>query len=154
VSKDTEAMVDLKQWTEDNVCSGWQSTLYDRHRLISEPIYGSILRQKFEPGFDNFAWLYSMNYAFYTDVKPLIIYCIPPYPVVYDNIKDDENNTRVQQYIRKIYAQYVSKAANDCVLHGALRYDYTQGQPIKDLITNIRYILDKRDGRLTRVQTY
>src|ERR687883_686991 len=65
VSKEARAMVDLVQWTERNVSEGSQHTLFDRHRLISEPIYGAILRDRFEPGFDDAKWLHEMMYRFY-----------------------------------------------------------------------------------------
>lgn len=128
VSKDAEAMVDLKKWTEDNVAKGWQSIIYDRHRLISEPIYGSVLRNKFEPGFDDPTWLYLMNHQLYQVVNPIIIYCLPPFETVLDNTKDDPDNAVVAGHkIRKIYAQYVAKFASDMALNpqNTFKYDYT-----------------------------
>jgi adenylate kinase family enzyme len=124
VSKEANAMVSLKPWVEKNVSEGFQVTLFDRHRLISEPIYGSILRKTFEPGFDDFAWLYSMYTMFY-NAKPLIIYCLPEYETVRANLEGDEDNTAVVHKIRRVYAQYVAKAASDCTQHGAMRYSYT-----------------------------
>lgn len=123
VSKDAEALSDLKRWTEHNVQGGFQPTLFDRHRLISEPIYGSILRDRFEPGFDDPSWLYFMYYQFYR-AKPLIIYCLPPYKNVRQNVIHDEDNKVVRDHIRKVYSLYVAQAASDAA-RGHLVWDYT-----------------------------
>lgn len=129
VSKDTKAMVNLKAWTEDNVNRGWQATIFDRHRLISEPIYGALMRKAFEPGFDDFQWFYMMNYMFYKNCRPVIIYCLPPWPIVEKNIANDPDNRAIAPKIRRIYQLYLAKAAYDCVNHGARVYDYTQDSP-------------------------
>ena len=126
VSQDAAAMVDLKEWVERNVADGWQPTLFDRHRLISEPIYGSILRKTFERGFDDVMWLYNMNYMFFRNCRPLIIYCLPSYTVVRQNLDGDPDNVAVVHKIRRIYAQYVSRATTDAVNAGAMIHDYTQ----------------------------
>jgi hypothetical protein len=129
VSKTTEAMVDLKEWTEHNVSMGWQPIIFDRHRLISEPIYGSVLRKGFEPGFDDVRWLHAMNTMFYQYCRPLIIYCVPPYPIVRANLQGDQDNLAVVHKIRRIYSLYTAKAACDSVTAGAFIYDYTMNKP-------------------------
>jgi hypothetical protein len=124
VSKDTQALVDLKAWTEENVSQGFQEVIYDRHRLISEPIYGSILRADFEPGFDDLAWYYSMWRQFILEVNPIIIYCVPPWETVKANLADDEDNVVVKPSARSIYSLYLTFAAQHAGW-GALVYDYT-----------------------------
>lgn len=133
VSKDTEAMVDLKRWTVDNVARGWQNLLFDRHRLISEPIYGSVMRNYFEPGFDNWSWLFMMYHRFY-EAKPLIIYCLPPFEIVRDNIWFDDDNSTVKNSIRSIYSQYTAQCARDMADHQALVWDYTNPGTMMNLI--------------------
>lgn len=152
VSKDTEAMIDLKAWTEQNVAQGWQATIFDRHRLISEPIYGSLLRVAFQPGFDDFNWLYNMNYMLYHRVQPVVIYCLPPYETVRVNIKDDSDNKRVADAIRKIYSMYVCKAASDAAMFQALHYDYTKGEMVDSLVEWLRHSLSAKSGRIGHVR--
>ena len=129
VSKDAEAMVDLKDWTEKNLMEGFQATIFDRHRLISEPIYGPILRDTPEPGFDDPYWFINMMYNLY-DLEPIIIYCLPPYEVVYNNVKYDPDNKVVAGglQMRLIWGAYYNKAVTEVVhrpLHTMI-YDYTQ----------------------------
>ena len=130
VSKDAEAMVDLKKWTEENVAKGFQNLIFDRHRLISEPIYGPILRTEPEPGFDDLPWFQGQLRRFY-QLEPVLIYCLPPLQVVWENVCNDPDN-RVVHYegtIAKIYGAYFNKAITDHVLErkNVWIYDYTSG---------------------------
>lgn len=128
VSKDAEAMVDLKKWTEKNVSDGWQPVIFDRHRLISEPIYGPILRETPEPGFDDQEWFFKQLAAFYA-LEPFIIYCLPPLKVVWENVKFDADNRVVGQepITRAIYGAYFNKAHTEQVLYKhSFMYDYTE----------------------------
>lgn len=140
VSKDAEAMVDLKTWTEKNVSEGFQATIFDRHRLVSEPIYGAVLRDRFEPGFDDVRWLHEMFFRFYEMCRPIIIYCLPPFEAVRTNIVGDRNNEVVQKDIRRIYALYAARAASDMALRpqNTFRYDYTDGLYRGDIIQAIK----------------
>lgn len=126
VSKDAEAMVDLKQWVEQNVADGFQYKIFDRHRLISETIYGPILRSIQEEGFLDANWVNQQMYQFYK-IKPIIIYCLPPLKMVRSNIYDDQDNRVVWDHIESIYAAYVSRMNLDFIMEKALifEYDYT-----------------------------
>lgn len=126
VNTEAQAMVDLKQWVEDNVRQLNQGVLFDRHRLISEPIYGPILRDATESGFDDLGWLMAMMQMFYA-AKPTIIYCIPPKDTcIVQNASCWPTQTTGRQR-SAIYDAYVAKAAVDCGLLKAQHYDYTEG---------------------------
>lgn len=128
VSKDAESMVDLKTWTEMNVKQGWQPLIFDRHRLISEPIYGPVLRTKAEPGFGDSEWFYDQLYRFYR-AEPFIIYCLPPFSAVWENVRSDPDNTVVahEGTCRSIYGAYFNKAHTEQVLYKhSFMYDYTE----------------------------
>lgn len=125
VSKDTEALVDLPTWVDDNLQAGFQNLIFDRHRLISEPIYGPILRVEQQEGFSSFSRVVDWVFKFY-NLNPIIIYCLPPLSEVRKNLKDDQDNKAVVGRIDSIYAAYVAKAAND-LRHSSrvFYYDYT-----------------------------
>lgn len=128
VSQRAEAMVDLKAWVEENLEQGFQTTIYDRHRLISEPIYGPILRDMPEPGFSDVGWMSHRLYELYNVVRPFIIYCLPPLErVQYNVVNGEDDNEVVLTKINKVYSAYVNKAANDVIGHHGLiiLYDYT-----------------------------
>jgi hypothetical protein len=133
VSKDAEAMVDLQRWVHDNVTKGWQELIFDRHRLISEPIYGPALRDRLEPGFSDLSWFYAMLEAFYA-CKPVVVYCLPPFEEVWDNVMSDENNRIFHQNgaaLRQIWCAYLNKACTDFALRNyTLVYDYTSDDPM------------------------
>lgn len=132
VSKDAQAMVDLKQWVVNNTLKGWQPLLFDRHRLVSELIYGPILRPATpEPGFNDLAWLHEAMNRF-RGCEPTIIYCLPPWPVVWSHVEQDEDNrlfhTKKHKYaLQQIYWLYHNKIAMDMSRYPSTTYvyDYT-----------------------------
>lgn len=133
VSKDAEAMVDLREWVDQQLDQGFSMTMFDRHRLISEPIYGPILRDEPEAGFNEMKWLAPRMKRFY-ELKPLIIYCLPPLEVVMKNIESDDDNKVVRQKIKSIYSAYVAKASMDYSFAPTTIkvWDYTGSINIKD----------------------
>jgi len=132
VSKDTEAMVDLQQWVDDNLDQGFQYKIFDRHRLISETIYGPILREHQEPGFNRMEWLAPRMKRFY-ELKPVIIYCLPPFSTVLDNLIDDFDNKSVVGRIESIYSAYVARASLDETFSPGITkvWDYTRSLTIE-----------------------
>lgn len=133
VSKDAEAMVDLQRWTEENVGRGFRPEIFDRHRLISEPIYGPLLRSTPEPGFDDRVWLINMMYNLY-ELEPLVIYCLPPFEVCWENVKDDPDNKVVAEprNYKLLWHAYLNKAVTD-IAHRPMNtflYDYTLGEEV------------------------
>jgi hypothetical protein len=124
VSKGAEAMVDLKQWVVDDLSKGFGPRLYDRHRLISEPIYGPLLRGKMEPGFDQVSWL-SQRFRHFASLDPVLIFCLPPDRVVLDNImrsRDEQPSSMDLGKSLSIYWLYRMEASR---WTGSWVYDYT-----------------------------
>jgi len=145
VSKDAEAMVDLRAWVDQNLMRGFQHTIFDRHRLVSETIYGPILRQEQEPGFSDFHWLRERMHLFYK-LRPIIIYCLPPLKLVKHNVWQGDDNVVVQDHIEAIYSAYVSRAALDCEMNiNTFIYDYTR-HGTSAMIAAIERILSNHDN--------
>lgn len=128
VSKNAEALVDLKDWVAQNLEDGFQYKIFDRHRLISEFIYGPLLRKEQQPGFDNIVWAYSSLYNLYELVGPVVIYCLPPLETVRKNILGDHENAVVADHIDAMYTAYVHRAALDWVRDPGktIIWDYTR----------------------------
>lgn len=152
VSKNAEAMVDLKQWVMDDLSKGFGSRLYDRHRLISEPIYGPLLRGDMEPGFDNTNWL-SQQFRRFAAIEPVLIFCLPPGQTVLLNIiksADEQPSSMDLGKSLSIYWLYRMEAAR---WMGAWVYDYTR--PLLDegyevLVRSIKGRLEAHDRRSRR----
>lgn len=144
VAKDTTTKISLKQWTEENVARGFHPTIFDRHRLISEPIYGSLMRDHATDGFDEPAWLSTMMHSFY-NMKPIIIYCMPSLATVKANIAGDKDNAAIAPYIDPIYRLYNARMAVDLATGRAMRYDYTKGQAeLESLLDGVTALIKMR----------
>lgn len=115
VGSDTVATVDIAQWTEENVDRGFQRVIFDRHRLISEPIYGPVLRSRQNARFLDLGWLSDVMWRFYA-ANPVIIYCLPDIGTIWKNVQRPEtDNAKVAsiETTEALYAGYVSRATMD-----------------------------------------
>lgn len=140
VNSQTEALVDLRAWVEENVNAGFQATIFDRHRLISGPIYNAVKRRSSE-GFSDLTWMNFMTRLFYR-ANPMVIYCLPKFSTVMTNVMAGvEDNSAVAQEIGEIYDLYVSSAARDIERGVGLRYDY-QVDDIDQVITLVKAHLE------------
>lgn len=151
VSKDTKAMLDLKVWVEDNLDLGPHDAIYDRYRLISEFIYGPVLRSTQAPGFDDPDWvLHNLSHLYKND--PIIIYCLPPLDVVRHNLQGDDDNSAVRDFIDAIYTAYLQRAAMDLIMrpHRTIIHDYTDTYPGGTENLVLALLADQRAERNTR----
>lgn len=111
VGTDTNPVVgvDLNRWVEGNLKQGFHKTIYDRHRLISDPIYSSLIRQR--PGMTSQSIALAEGIPLGTElyeracdqmrfkaIHPLVIVCLPPLADYLDNLAEDPANT--QLYLR------------------------------------------------------
>lgn len=136
VSAQAKAMTDLRVWTEQNVRQGFQHKIFDRHRLISAPIYDSVLNRT-HPELYDINWLPAMMQLFY-ECQPIIIYCLPPLDEVKGNVFDgDDDNSVVEGHIELIYQAYVARASLDWN-RGAEIFDYTRD--LEDPEWPIKYV--------------
>lgn len=151
VASDTTAMTDLVKWTEDNVARGFQPTIFDRHRLISEPIYGPILKSRQDPKFCDLTWLSQQLWLFY-GCKPVIIYCLPDIMTVRRNVSmEDSDNEVVAGRIAAIYAAYVNRATLDFTNGVGRLYNYKTTH-LSDLLGWVNYRIEERVQPSDRVQ--
>ena len=148
VDKDTTTKYDMKDWVDNNLEEGFQPVIFDRHRLISEPIYGPILRNSQQPVMTDIKWLGPRLRRFY-DLEPIIIYCLPPFTEVFMNVTHDDDNEAVRFQIEKIYAAYVTRASLDHTFASGIVkiWDYTRSLTINDKpswLDGVRHHLDER----------
>lgn len=132
----------LKQWIDDDVENeDWEEgeiVIYDRHPLISEPIYGPLIRGYIDPGLTDRTWLGSAYQAWIAH-NPIIIYCLPPYPIVYENIlKTHQGSTKhlqgVVQHAMAIYDSYTVLACKQAGRPLTMVWDYTQPENLHDIL--------------------
>jgi len=124
VGADTQPLLNIRQWTESNVEKGFQPVIFDRHRLISEPIYGPAMRKRQDAEFYDLGWLSDMMWRFY-QANPVIIYCLPDILTVRENVlREDTDNAAVKEHIVAIYAGYVARASMDFTRGVGRLYNY------------------------------
>jgi len=111
VDQNTNPLTNLRLWVEQNLQKdiGEPEILYDRHRLISEPIYSLAIGGNRDETFWDVDWLRSQIAEFYS-LKPLIIWCMPNFDVVEKNCAGKENEF-VRPFIGKIYRGYMAEIA-------------------------------------------
>jgi len=111
VDSDTRPMTNLRDWVNDNLAGGFKPAIFDRHRLISEPIYSSVMPREPDADFWDPEWLIPALQVF-RQIKPVVIFCLPPWSSVYLNTAHDPNNEVVVPYMHKIYNAYVAAYGN------------------------------------------
>lgn len=127
VSSDRVIQVPLRRYVEESLDLGFSARVYDRHVLISGPIYTAGMTRAIVPqaGFEDFAWLSTM-YSHLRDIAPIVLICLPRFQTVWANLQRDEANRRLFPDRRRaaaIYWQYFTLAARD---PGIVIWDYTK----------------------------
>lgn len=144
VGSDTKPLLNLRQWTEENISKGFQPVIFDRHRLISEPIYGPAIKRRQNAEFYDLGWLSDMMWRFY-QAQPVIIYCLPDIQLVYDNVhREETNNAAVKDHIGAIYAGYVARASMDFTRGVGRLYNYKVTR-LDDIMGWVNWKLEERN---------
>lgn len=142
VGSDTRPLEDLRTWVETNLALGFHRAIYDRHRLIGEPIYGPLLRDKPRPGFDDADWLRNKNRQL-DMIDPLIIWCMPPFGVVAANVDNDEANSVVAGQIQQIYWAYWYEMCR-WPSSNSMLWDYTDpSNTYEDIVEKVGYYMEE-----------
>lgn len=145
VSKSGETELDLAKWVEETNEAGFQFKLYDRHRLISNPVYSPVLGRASQDAFRDRDWVIQATGNFYKQVDPYVIYCLPPLEVVRANVQADSTNHWLLGRIDAVYEAYLARAATEVVLRPARTaiYDYTtDGQEDNPVATFRPWLVD------------
>lgn len=131
---------DLDQWTlEDTKTIGTHPmSIYDRHPLVSEPIYGPIIRGGVPGLFNQDWWVNAMTAE--VAHHALLIYCNPPLTVVQQNLRQSEDN-QMKGVVEKAPDLYYRYAVVSNRWPGVqLRYDYTRNK-LATLLNMIRLVI-------------
>lgn len=120
----------LWDWVIQDMGSNVNVGVYDRHPLISEMIYGPILRGEIRLGPNNLSELSTMLRFFY-GFNPLIIYCLPNIATVRVNVArnhdgETSHTKGVLRYTDHLYASYYYRMAQDIQRGVAMQWDYNQ----------------------------
>lgn len=126
----------LDRWTQGNTMAMgiYPPSVYDRHPIISEPIYGPICRHLLPGMFNQPTWVHMMRNR--VADNSLVVFCNPPLDVVAANVmrSRDRQMPGVVDNIRELHAEYNASMNGWPGLQ--IRYDYTR----MSLNTLIHYI--------------
>jgi hypothetical protein len=154
VSKDTQALVNLRDWVDANLAKGFQpSTIYDRHRLISDPIYRfKIPGKSMDEDFYEPKWLATAHLQLRA-IAPILIFCLPPLQTVLSNLEDDEENSAVTDHIVPIYFDYVASMARYLAdpKFSTFVYDYTKTGSLRFIQYGVAATLVAREAERSRL---
>lgn len=112
---------DLYEWTHRDVHS-WPNrplSIYDRHPLISEYIYGPVIRGTIDPRF------HGTGLHRYMSRRALLVLCLPPLNVVRRSVSAERDMAGVAAHIDTIWTLYASLRATWPDPLSVVRYDYT-----------------------------
>jgi hypothetical protein len=109
VQSRTQPPDDLDQRVMDDLATpafsdGYHTWIYDRHPLISEPIYGLVVRGELLGRFQYPSWLDRMR-ATLAD-RCIVVWCLPPYAEVVSNVNPERDRADVVPKIYDIYQAY------------------------------------------------
>lgn len=134
---------DLAQWTVTDVqtMASQAPSIYDRHPLISEPIYGSLLRTEQDSKFFNADWI-SLNLQ-RASQNSLLLLCMPRFYSIEKNVRASQDNQMggVVENIETIVHLY-NMFYELRVWPGVLAtYDYEQEQADLRIISLVRRVV-------------
>lgn len=139
VDKRTNPLISsLKGWVEENLEKGSHCTIYDRHRLLSEPIYGPIFRKALTDGFDDIHW-FRDRWTRFQHTECIVVFCLPPFMEVHKNVRQGTSNLTVIDSTPEIYWQYWALCArmltrSDTPKHPVvMQFDYTRQEHEEDV---------------------
>ena len=118
----------LYEWTHRDLHTWDMQTLsfYDRHPLVSEYIYGPIIRGTIDPRFHGTPLRRRLAR------RALVIVCLPPLDTVRASVSADRDMPGVTTHIDAIWTSYASLRATWPVSTGILYYDWTARRVMSD----------------------
>jgi GTPase SAR1 family protein len=95
----------IAQWAKDDIKS-WPAqplSFYDRHPMISEPIYGSILRGTYDKWFQGAD---AQRVGQKMMLQGLVVFCLPSIETVIENLDAEEQLAGVEDNIGQLWGSY------------------------------------------------
>lgn len=154
VDPDMRSVVDIAHYIETTLAAGFQLKIFDRFAMISGPIYGAALgmvppNDIFKRGPALLHWLEKLR-----EVKPLVVYCLPPAHVVEENTLRSGTAKELRVW-ETVYWAYWMKAHQDLAEKTRLVvfHDYTVENP--QLVTSwVKKRLEQRQRTVSSTQVH
>lgn len=124
VTASAEKIKPIGDYIQEELDRGFGWRLYDRFALISSPMYISLPNRTFSEQMLDMLWLRNAYYKFRL-IDPVVIYCLPPFDVVMQNVALDESSKVMHEQAENIYWSYHAFIARDDFHSSRMIYDYT-----------------------------
>lgn len=118
-------VADLYEWAHADVHS-WRDKpvqLYDRHPLVSEYIYGPVIRGTVDPRF------HTTHLRRRVQHRALLVLCLPPLEAVRSSVSAERDMAGVHTHIDTIWHLYASLRASWPAVN-FVHYDFTDQKPV------------------------
>lgn len=145
---------DLDKWVEAEFRRAKMPGIYDRHALISEPVYGPVIRGGVPGLFNDRVWMVTCKERLVREC--VIVFCLPPYAEVANNILHGDPSHHMAgvadpDNLYAIYCRYRGSAQMWATPIGSrvLIHDYTHNPPGSanrgTLISRIRHMAQEAE---------
>ena len=98
------AWVDINSWRDQTFIKA-----YDRHPLVSEYVYGPVIRGQAAEGFHSQA---AADMRKYLEAHTFTVFCMPPLDVIETNLRVSKQMRGVDEHIEEIYMAYMKMIPN------------------------------------------
>lgn len=111
VSSEAVALSPMGEYIETELSKGFGFRLYDRFALISSPCYSMLENRTMVWPLTEPDWL-KAQYRKLTVIDPVILWCLPPYEVVRQNVvREDNSGGKILPHLDVIYLNYITAYA-------------------------------------------
>lgn len=123
---------ELGDWIDRDFTTNTHVGIYDRHPLISETIYGPLIRAS-QSDLLSMGPVEDLFHMLYSTTPLLIIYCLPPVANVRVNVGQSHEGTTdhlrgVLKFTDQLYDLYMYRYLMDASRGVAIKWDYTDLQ--------------------------
>lgn len=129
-------VANIYDWARNDV-STWikqPMSIYDRHPLISEVIYGPLIRDHLDERFLTYECVQLLKKMY---EQSLVILCLPPLPLVMENLKVEDQMDGVSARIDEIYHAYSNLLRQVPLGTDLVIYDYTNPASLDQVLFSI-----------------
>lgn len=122
-------IANLSEWVDDDLetMSRREPSIYNRHPIISELIYGPLIRGHLVGRFTSTPWVRLAREV--VAAHCLVVFCHPPFRVITENLERQGEAAHMPGVVKRAHKLYREYSRTIVGWRGtSITYDYTKGQ--------------------------